>query len=203
MRGVSDCSGQWSVVSEHQGLETGAALAGRVLEGGVAGGVERQWLVVSGQWLVNTRGWRPVRRWRDGFWRGGRWGGALGGVTRECRTAAQGYILGQICPVRLPIMKLKRDAGNIRYPSSLASIWHLCFLITSKGGKVSAMRTLFDGGKASISKAVVVPDSQRGFAHLFSCRKTPTSSMPHIEIIDRIAADQNQGEQKNLTYTFH
>ena len=33
-----DCSGQWSVVSG-QWLETSAALAGGVLEGGVAGGV--------------------------------------------------------------------------------------------------------------------------------------------------------------------
>ena len=46
-------SGQWSVVSgSGQWLETSAALAGMVLEGGVAGGVELQWSVVSGQWSV-------------------------------------------------------------------------------------------------------------------------------------------------------
>ena len=72
LRGVSNCSGQWSVVSG-QWLETSAALAGMVFGGGRCGGCRTA--VVSGQWSV-VSGWRQVRRWRDGFWRG-----ALRGVS--------------------------------------------------------------------------------------------------------------------------
>ena len=52
-------SGQWSVVSG-QWSKTSAAVAGRALEGGVAGGVELQWLVVSGlgQWSVASGLWQ-------------------------------------------------------------------------------------------------------------------------------------------------